>query len=250
MGRLFGTDGIRGVANQWPLTADFVLKMGQAAAQILGRGGEAKPTVVIGRDTRLSGYMLESALAAGLTSQGVDVVLVGVIPTPGVAYLTRTHGAQLGIVISASHNPFDHNGVKLFWADGFKISDELEAEIERLLLDNDDEFGAAGARMLGRSRDAGDWRQDYTDHLVDVWGENSSLQGRRVVLDCAQGATSQIAPEVFRRLGFDVAVMENSPDGVNINEHYEYIYPEVLCAQPSCGKKLWRASLSTATATG
>ena len=228
MGRLFGTDGIRSVANQWPLTADFVLKMGQAAAQILGRGGEAKPTVVIGRDTRLSGYMLESALAAGLTSQGVDVALVGVIPTPGVAYLTRTHGAQLGIVISASHNPFDHNGVKLFWADGFKISDELEAEIERLLLDDGDGFGAAGARMLGRNRDAGDWRQDYADHLVDVWGENSSLQGRRVVLDCAQGATSQIAPEVFRRLGFDVAVMESAPDGVNINEHYEYIYPEVL----------------------
>ncbi|MEA3341338.1 MAG: phosphoglucosamine mutase, partial [Chloroflexota bacterium] len=105
MGRLFGTDGIRSVANQWPLTADFVLKMGQAAAQILERDGEARPTVVIGRDTRLSGYMLESALVAGLTSQGVDVALVGVIPTPGVAYLTRTRGAQLGIVISASHNP-------------------------------------------------------------------------------------------------------------------------------------------------
>lgn len=228
MGRLFGTDGIRGVANQWPLTADFVLKMGQAAAQILERDGDARPTVLIGRDTRLSGYMLENALAAGLTSQGVDVALVGVIPTPGVAYLTRTHGAQLGIVISASHNPFDHNGIKVFWANGFKISDELEAEIERLLLDDGDGFGAAGAKILGRSRDAGDWRQDYADHLVDMWGDDSALQGRRVVLDCANGATSQIAPEVFRRLGFDAVVMENAPDGVNINEHYEYIYPEVL----------------------
>jgi len=228
MGRLFGTDGIRSIANQWPLTADFALRMGQAAAQMLRRDGKARLTVVIGRDTRLSGYMLENALAAGLTSQGVDVALAGVIPTPGVAYLTRMHQAQLGIVISASHNPFDHNGIKLFWADGFKISDELEAEIERLLLDSDDEFGAAGARMLGQSRDAGDWRQDYADHLVGMWGEDGALHGRRVVLDCANGATWDVAPQVFRRLGFDPVVTENAPDGVNINEHYEYIYPDVL----------------------
>ena len=228
MGRLFGTDGIRGVANQWPLTAGFVLRMGQAAAQMVRRDGDASPTVVIGRDTRLSGHMLENALAAGLTSQGVDVMLAGVIPTPGVAYLTRTHRAQLGIVISASHNPFDHNGIKIFGANGFKIPDEIELEIERLLLDNDVGFTAADARRLGQSRDAGDWRQDYADHLVSVWGENSSLQGRRVVLDCANGATSDVAPKIFRCLGFDVAVMENAPDGVNINEHYEYIYPEVL----------------------
>ncbi len=228
MGRLFGTDGIRGVANRWPLTADFILKMGQATAQMVRRDGVASPTVVIGRDTRLSGYMLENALTAGLTSQGVDVMLAGVIPTPGVAYLTRTHGAQLGIVISASHNPFDHNGIKIFGAGGFKISDEMEAEIERLLLDSDDEFGTAGAKMLGRSRDAGDWRQDYADHLVDVWGDDSSMQGQRVLLDCANGATSELAPEIFRRLGFDAVVMENAPDGANINAHYEYIYPEVL----------------------
>ena len=228
MGRLFGTDGIRSVANQWPLTADFVLRMGQAAAQMLRRNGDAKPTVVIGRDTRLSGYMLENALAAGLTSQGVDVMLAGVIPTPGVAYLTRTHQAQLGIVISASHNPFDHNGIKIFGADGFKIPAEIELEIERLLLDDDVGFEAADARKLGQSRGAGDWRQDYADHLVDVWGEDNPLRGQRVVLDCANGATSEVAPEVFRRLGFDVAVMENTPDGVNINEHYEYIYPEAL----------------------
>ena len=230
MGRLFGTDGIRSVANQWPLTADFVLRMGQAAAQMLRRNGVTNPTVVIGRDTRLSGYMLENALAAGLMSQGVDVALAGVIPTPGVAYMTRTHGAQLGIVISASHNPFDHNGIKIFGASGFKIPDEMELEIERLLLDDDEGFKTADARRLGRSRAANNWQQDYADHLVGVWGENGSLQGRRVVLDCANGATSDIAPQVFRRLGFDAVVMENTPNGVNINEHYEYIYPETLRA--------------------
>ena len=230
MGRLFGTDGIRSVANQWPLTADFVLRMGQAAAQMLRRNGVTNPTVVIGRDTRLSGYMLENALAAGLMSQGVDVALAGVIPTPGVAYLTRTHGAQLGIVISASHNPFDHNGIKIFGAGGFKIPDEMELEIERLLLDDDEGFKTADARRLGRSRAANNWQQDYADHLVGVWGEDGALQGRRVVLDCANGATSDIAPQVFRRLGFDAVVMENTPNGVNINEHYEYIYPETLRA--------------------
>jgi phosphoglucosamine mutase len=230
MGRLFGTDGIRSVANKWPLTVDFVLQIGKAAAQMMRHNGDARPMVVIGRDTRLSGYMLENALAAGLTSQGVDVMLTGVIPTPGVAYLTRVHRAQLGIVISASHNPFEHNGIKLFGAAGFKIPDEMELEIERLLLDDDVGFESAHARRLGQSRDAGDWRQGYADHLVEVWGEESALQGRRVVLDCANGATSEIAPEIFRRLGFDVVEMENAPDGININEHYEYIYPESLRA--------------------
>ncbi|MFQ6100144.1 MAG: phosphoglucosamine mutase [Anaerolineae bacterium] len=228
MGRLFGTDGIRSVASQWPLTVDFVLQMGKAAAQMVRHNRGARPKVVIGRDTRVSGCMLESALAAGLMSQGVDVMLAGVITTPGVAYLARTHQAQLGIVISASHNPFDHNGIKIFGADGFKIPDEMELEIERLLLDNDAGFEVADAERLGRSWDASDWRQDYIAHLVDVWGEDDSLQGKRVVLDCANGATSDIAPEVFRRLGFDVVAIENAPDGVNINEHYEYIQPESL----------------------
>ena len=230
MSRLFGTDGIRGEANRWPLTADFVLKMGQAVAQVVGRSGGARPSVLIGRDPRLSGYMLENALAAGLTSQGVDVMLVGVIPTPGVAYLTRTHQAQLGIVISASHNPFDHNGIKIFGPNGFKIPDEIEMEIERLLLDSDVEFEGADAAGLGQSRDASDWRQEYVDHLVGVWGKDRPLQGKRIVLDCANGATFAIAPEVFRRLGADVVAMENAPDGINVNENYEYIRPESLRA--------------------
>jgi phosphoglucosamine mutase len=231
MARLFGTDGIRGIANQWPLTADFVLRAGQAVARAMGCNGDPRPKVVIGRDPRQSGHMLESALAAGVMSQGVDVMLAGVITTPGVAYLTRTHQAQLGIVISASHNPFDHNGIKVFGADGFKIPDEMEIEIERLLLDGGLRLGEADAGRLGRSwDDASGWRQDYVDHLVGVWGEGLPLRGKRIVLDCANGATSAIAPEVFRRLGADVVAMESAPDGFNINENYEYIWPESLRA--------------------
>lgn len=195
-----------------------------------------QPTVVIGRDPRQSGYLLESALAAGLMSRGIDVMLAGIITTPGVAYLTRTHQAQLGVVISASHNPFDHNGIKIFGADGFKIPDELEIEIERLLLDSDAGFEGADVERLGRSWDAGHWRWDYIEHLVGVWatesgtGKDRPLQGKRIVLDCANGATSEIAPEVFRCLGADVIAMESVPDGFNINEHYEYIQPESLRA--------------------
>ena len=230
MARLFGTDSIRGEANRWPLTADFMLKAGQAVAQVIRRNGDARPRVVIGRDPRQSGFMLESALVAGLTSQGVDVMLAGVIPTPGVAYLARTNQAQLGIVISASHNPFDHNGIKVFSGNGFKIPDEMEMEIERLLLDSDAEFEGVGAKRLGRSWDAGDWQQDYVDYLASAWGGERFLQGQRVVLDCANGAASEIGPEVFRRLGADVIAMENTPDGFNINERYEYIRPESVRA--------------------
>lgn len=229
MPRLFGTDGIRGTISQWPLTLEFVLKLGQSIAQIVG-GGDARPRVVIGRDPRQSGYMLQSVLAAGLMSQGVDVMLAGVIPTPGVAYLTHTHQARLGIVISASHNPSDHNGVKIFGANGFKIPDEVEDEIERLLLYSDARFDAVSPERLGKSRDVSAWRQDYVDHLVNTWGAGSSLEGRRVVLDCANGATSDIAPQVFRRLGADVVAMESTPDGFNINDHYEYIWPATLRA--------------------
>ncbi|MCP4542319.1 MAG: phosphoglucosamine mutase [Chloroflexi bacterium] len=230
MARLFGTDGIRGEANRWPLTADFMLRTGQAIAQMIRRNRDTRPRVVIGRDPRQSGFMMESALAAGLMSQGIDVMLSGMITTPGVAYLTRTHQAQVGIVISASHNPFDHNGIKIFGSDGFKISDEIEIEIERLLLDDDTEFVKTDANHLGLSWDAGEWRQDYVDYLVGTWGQEHSLQGERIVLDCANGATSEIAPEVFRRLGADIVVMENTPNGFNINENYEYIRPESLRA--------------------
>ena len=249
MARLFGTDGIRGEANRWPLTADFMLKAGQAVAQVIRRNGDARPRVVIGRDPRQSGFMLESALVAGLTSQGVDVMLAGVIPTPGVAYLTRTNQAQLGIVISASHNPFDHNGIKVFSGNGFKIPDEMEMEIERLLLDSDAEFEGAGAKRLGRSWDAGDWQQDYVDYLASAWGGERFLQGQRVVLDCANGAASEIGPEVFRRLGADVIAMENTPDGFNITSVTSISGPS-RCALLSCAKRRSRVWRSTAMRTG
>jgi phosphoglucosamine mutase len=230
MARLFGTDGIRGKANHWPLTADFVLRLGRVMARVLDCEKDTKQRVLIGRDTRLSGHMLESALAAGLMAHGVDVARLGVITTPGVAHLTRTHRARSGIVISASHNPFDHNGIKVFGTDGFKIPDEMEVEIERLVLDNDTELEGAGTERLGQTLDACDWRGEYVEHLVSAWNEDRPLQGRRVVLDCANGATSEIAPDVFQRLGADVIAMEAAPDGFNINARYEYIRPESLRA--------------------
>lgn len=230
MGRLFGTDGIRSVANRWPLTPDFVLRLGKATAQVITREEGTNPKVLIGRDPRHSGHLLESALAAGLMSQGIDVLRAGVIPTPGVAYLTRKHRARLGVVISASHNPFHDNGIKIFGSEGFKIPDEMEIEIERLSLDRDNALEGADARGLGRSEDVSDWSQDYIDHLVGVWGKDRSLEGKRIVLDCANGATSEIAPKVFHRLGMDVIAMENEPDGFNINEHYENTRPESLRA--------------------
>jgi phosphoglucosamine mutase len=228
MGRLFGTDGIRSRANEWPLTVGFVLRIGQAVAQTVGGYGRGRPEVVIGRDTRNSGRMLESALTAGLMSHGVDVLRAGIITTPGVAFLTRKKGMRLGIVISASHNPFDHNGIKIFGSEGFKIPDEQEAEIERLLLDADDEVPAASTHEIGSSRDVSVWREDYVSHLVSVWGSGASLEGAKIVLDCANGATAGIAPEVFRRIGARVVARESQPDGLNINQNYEYIYPESL----------------------
>jgi phosphoglucosamine mutase len=172
--------------------------------------------------------MLEHALVAGLTSHGVNTMLVGTIPTPGVAYLTRKHRCQLGIVLSASHNSFEHNGIKLFAADGFKIPDEMEIEIERLLLASSAPFEVPNAQHLGRSWNVSNWRQDYADFLVETWTEVLSLQGKRMVVECANGATSAIAPEVFRRLGATVEAVHDKPDGININESYEYVQPTRL----------------------
>jgi phosphoglucosamine mutase len=225
--RLFGTDGIRGTANQWPLSVSFVVRIGQAIAQTLNWQGDS-PKVLIGRDPRLSGHMLEHALVAGLTSYGVDTMLVDTIPTPGVAFLTRKHRCQLGIVISASHNSFEHNGIKLFAADGFKIPDEMEIEIERILLADKAPFEVLNAQHLGRSWNVSNWRQDYVDFLVETWAEAVTLQGKRMVVECANGATSEIAPEVFRRLDAVVEAVHDKPDGININDSYEYVQPTRL----------------------
>jgi phosphoglucosamine mutase len=225
--RLFGTDGIRGTANQWPLSVSFVVRIGQAIAQTLDYEA-GMPRILIGRDPRQSGHMLEHSLVAGLTSQGVDTMLVETIPTPGVAYLTRKHRCQLGVVISASHNSFEHNGIKLFAADGFKIPDDMEIEIERLLLASDAPFEVPTTQRLGRSWNVSNWRQDYVDYLFETSAEALTLQGKRMVVDCANGATSEIAPEVFRRLGATVEAIHDKPDGVNINQSYEYVQPTRL----------------------
>jgi len=223
--KLFGTDGIRGVAGQWPLTPDFVVRVGRAIGQIIAHESD-RPVVIIGRDTRLSGEMLESALASGLMSQGVDTLHLGVITTPGTAYLTTKLGARLGVVISASHNPYEDNGIKVFGSDGFKIPDEMEVEIERTAQSEASSDPGPNHSSLGQRIEGQSHRQDYLNYLVRSAGNPDLLQGTRIVVDCANGAASELAPELFTRLGAEVVAMNNEPDGLNINSSYEYLEPQ------------------------
>lgn len=232
--RLFGTDGIRGVAGQWPLTPEFALRLGQAVGQVLpvpsagmGCGDAARSQVVIGRDTRLSGAMLASALTAGLLSAGVDAHHLGVIPTPAIAYLTRQWGMQAGIVISASHNPYTDNGIKLFGPDGFKLPNGVEAQIEALARGEEPPAKAVGAG-LGHSLQRPEGEGVYCQFLLDAWEEDRSLEGMCVLLDCADGAGFTLAPELLRALGAECLVRHNHPDGLNINTSYEYLTPHIL----------------------
>lgn len=210
--RWFGTDGIRGRVGEGPISADFVLKLGWAAGRVFSREGHAG--VVIGKDTRISGYMFESALEAGLVAAGANVMLLGPMPTPGVAFLTRQLGADAGIVISASHNPHYDNGIKFFSADGEKLTDEvehaIEAELERA-------FSTVGSEELGKAVRIRDAAQRYSSFCKSTVDKGFSLRGMKIVLDCAHGANYQIAPELFRELGADVISMGASPDGLNIN---------------------------------
>ncbi len=224
--RLFGTDGIRGVAGQWPLIPEFVLRLGQAIGQALYKD-TPHPQVVIGRDTRLSGAMLESALTAGLLSTGVDTHHLGVIPTPAIAHLTCQWRMQAGIVISASHNPYTDNGIKLFAPDGFKLSDAMEAQIEGLARGEEPLRGAVGVE-LGRSLQRPEGEEIYCQFLLDTWRGDRSLEGMRILLDCANGATSVLAPKLFQALGAECLVRHNAPDGLNINTSYEYLTPHTL----------------------
>jgi phosphoglucosamine mutase len=232
--RLFGTDGIRGVAGQWPLTPEFVLRLRQAIGQVLP--GLSPKTVcrdvprcqvVIGRDTRLSGPMLESAMATGLLSAGVDTHHLDVIPSPAIAYLTRRWGMQGGIVISASHNPYKDNGIKLFGPDGFKLPAGVEARIEDLARGEEPLVRAVGAG-LGRGLQRPEGEGTYRQFLLDVWKGDRSLEGMRVLLDCADGAVSALAPGLFRELGAECLVRYDHPDGLNINTSYEYLTPHNL----------------------
>ncbi|SMX37537.1 phosphoglucosamine mutase [Octadecabacter ascidiaceicola] len=213
--KFFGTDGVRGTANKYPMTAEMALKIGAAAGRYFRNDGSNGHRVVIGKDTRLSGYMFENALTAGLTSTGMNVLLLGPIPTPGVGLLTTSMRADLGIMISASHNPAVDNGIKLFGPDGFKLSDEAEIEIERLL---ESEIEPAQASNIGRAKRIDDGRFRYAERLKGTFPQGMRLDGIKVVIDCANGAAHRVAPEVLWELGATVIPVGTSPDGFNINE--------------------------------
>ena len=232
---LFGTDGIRGRANEHPMTVDVALKLGRALAECvkagaLGRGrngarGEHRGRIVLGKDTRLSGYMIEQAIAAGVTSRGVDVMLVGPLPTPGIAFITRSMRADAGIVVSASHNPYEDNGIKVFGHDGYKLPDAVELDIERLMLADPLGSGGVFGESVGRASRIDDARGRYIVDLKGSFPNELTLEGMRIVIDCAHGAAYRTAPEVFRELGAEVIALAVSPDGTNINDGVGALYP-------------------------
>jgi phosphoglucosamine mutase len=213
--KYFGTDGIRGKVGEHPITADFMLKLGWAAGQVLTRHAQGKKRVLIGKDTRVSGYMFESALEAGLIAAGVDVDMLGPMPTPAIAYLTRAFRASAGIVISASHNPVEDNGIKFFAADGYKLPDDVELEIEALM---DQPLVTNGSFSLGKARRISDATGRYIEFCKGTLPSGFSLSGLRVALDCAHGATYNAAPKVFKELGATTITMGNEPNGFNIND--------------------------------
>ena len=222
--KYFGTDGIRGTVGTYPITPDFVLKLAHAVGRVLKRT-EAHPTVLIGKDTRISGYMLESALESGFNSAGVDVVLLGPVPTPAVAYLTRAQRASLGVVISASHNPFADNGIKFFSAQGAKLPDDWELAVEAAL---DEAPVWADSASLGKARRLDDAAGRYIEFCKSTFGNDLTLKGMKIVVDGAHGAAYHIAPKVFHELGAEVFTIGCSPDGLNINQGCGATHPEAL----------------------
>ena len=224
--KLFGTDGIRGAANSEPMTAETALRVGMAAAAHFTRG-DHRHRVVIGKDTRLSGYMIEPALTSGFVSMGMDVILVGPMPTPAVAMLTRTLRADLGVMISASHNPFGGNGIKLFGPDGYKLSDAVEAEIEDRI-DGDMSASLAASERLGRAKRLDDAHGRYSEHVKRTFPKGMTLDGLKIVVDCANGAAYKVAPEVLWELGAEVIPIGVDPDGFNINQDCGSTSPDAL----------------------
>ncbi|WP_151720105.1 phosphoglucosamine mutase [Gemmobacter serpentinus] len=213
--KLFGTDGVRGRANTYPMTAEMALRLGAAAGRYFRRDGSAAHRVVIGKDTRLSGYMLENALTAGLTSTGMNVLLLGPVPTPAVGFLTRSMRADVGVMISASHNPHQDNGIKFFGPDGFKLSDEAEAEIEAIVAG---EIQPAQPQNIGRAKRIDDGRGRYQEFVKTTFPAGLRLDGLKVVVDCANGAAYRAAPDVLWELGAEVIPIGVNPNGTNINE--------------------------------
>ncbi|MDR9435779.1 MAG: phosphoglucosamine mutase [Thiohalophilus sp.] len=224
--KYFGTDGVRGRVGEFPITPEFILKLGWAAGRVLGDGGGK---VLIGKDTRISGYIFESALEAGLAAAGMNVCLLGPMPTPGIAHLTRTLHARAGIVISASHNAYPDNGIKFFSAEGTKLPDEVELAIEAMI---DQELVTSAPDKLGRANRVDDAAGRYIEFCKSTFPEHLDLNGLHIVLDCANGATYQIAPKVFAELGAELTVIGNDPDGLNINDgcgstHLEWLQKKV-----------------------
>ncbi|SIQ55782.1 phosphoglucosamine mutase [Aeromonas sp. RU39B] len=224
--KYFGTDGVRGKVGDFPITPDFVMKLGWAAGQVLTKRGTKK--VLIGKDTRISGYMLEAALEAGLSAAGLKATLLGPMPTPAVAYLTRTFRAEAGIVISASHNPYYDNGIKFFSADGTKLPDEVELAIEAEL---DQEIKCVDSALLGKAVRVDDAAGRYIEFCKSTFPSHMSLDGLKIVVDCGHGATYHIAPSVFRELGAEVIAIGCTPDGLNINEGVGSTAPQALVAK-------------------
>ncbi|WP_018862429.1 phosphoglucosamine mutase [Thioalkalivibrio sp. ALJ3] len=228
MGRYFGTDGIRGRTGDWPMTPEFALRLGYAVGEVLGARAQRQGPVLVGKDTRVSGYMFESALQAGLSAAGLDVALLGPMPTPAVAYLTRTFRATAGVVISASHNPFHDNGFKFFTPEGDKLADAVEEAIEARL--EEPQRSVDGAH-LGKAVRIADAAGRYIEFCKSAIPARSELRGLRVVVDCAHGATYNVAPPVFEELGAEVEVLGARPDGYNINAGVGALYPEVMAEQ-------------------
>jgi phosphoglucosamine mutase len=228
--KYFGTDGVRGLVGKSPITPDFVMRLGYAAGQVLAKdkaGTSERPTVLIGKDTRISGYMLEAALEAGFSAAGVDVMLAGPMPTPAIAYLTRALRLQAGVVISASHNPFQDNGIKFFSGHGTKLPDAVELEIEEMI---DQPMGCVSSEKLGRATRLRDAQGRYIEFCKSTFPNELDLRGLKIVVDCAHGAAYNIAPHVFHELGAEVVELGTKPDGFNINDGVGATAPKAMAA--------------------
>ncbi|MEK6775652.1 MAG: phosphoglucosamine mutase [bacterium] len=228
MGKLFGTDGVRGVANVYPMNVEMAIKLGRAASHIFKKARPGRHKVIIGKDTRLSGYMLESALMSGICSMGVDVLLVGPLPTPAIAFMIKNLRADAGVVISASHNPYQDNGIKFFSSEGYKLPDEIEDQMESLIFSDDIDSIRPTAEEVGKAYRIDDAEGRYVSYIKTSFPKEYDLSGMKIVIDCANGAAYKAAPLVMQELGADIVVLNNQPDGCNINKDCGSLYPDII----------------------
>ena len=226
MGKIFGTDGVRGVANVYPMTTEMAMQLGRGVAYVF-KNDKCRHKIVIGKDTRLSGYMIENAIASGICSMGVDVLLVGPLPTPGIAFITSSMRADAGVVISASHNPFQDNGIKFFSREGFKLDDEIEDKVEELIFSNDMDHLRPTAEEVGKAFRVDDAVGRYVVFLKNTFSRDLTLEGMKIAVDCANGASYKVAPAVFEELGAKLVLTGVKPNGYNINDGCGSLYPSV-----------------------